>query len=658
MNQRPRAKLLLNQSVKETSKFLFQQHRVGLRKVAFLGLDNGMIYLATVLSYIFLSPYILIPMETFFVVVNFFMLVYSILALKFDLCATLYRYTGVKDLITLFMSLTLSFLVVVVTTPFVLSFSSMRLNLLVYLLSLLIVGSRHILFRIFFELKVSFGKNGLTKKRIRTLVVGAGDGGSIFIKSIQSHPSDIQLIGVVDDDAAKQQLNFYGVKILGTTRDIPGLVKQYEIEQITIAAPSLKPEELDRILDICNSSGVTANLIPSIEDVMNGKLTVSRFRSINVVDLLGREEIKLDTTALSNSICGKVILISGAGGSIGSEICRIVATFSPKKIVLLGHGENSIYQIHRELSKKYGGRIELSPVIADVQDRKRIFEVMQMYRPDIVYHAAAHKHVPMMEYNPVEAVKNNVFGSKNMAEAAKAANVQTFVMVSTDKAVNPPNVMGATKRIAEMIVTSLNEKGKTTFAAVRFGNVLGSRGSVIPLFEEQVRNGGPVTVTDFRMTRYFMTIPEASRLVIQAGALAQGGEIFVLDMGNPVKIVELAKKIVKLSGFTEEEIPVVETGIRPGEKLYEELLVANERTDKKVYDKIFVGKAVNRPMEEVLFFLNQLADSKPEEYKEKLIQFAKVGERSIVEKDTQVVQMNPPLFEEFPAAKEKSLAPA
>lgn len=658
MNQRPRAKLLLNQSVKETSKFLFQQHRVGLRKVAFLGLDNGMIYLATVLSYIFLSPYILIPMETFFVVVNLFMLVYSILALKFDLCATLYRYTGVKDLITLFMSLTLSFLVVVVTTPFVLSFSSMRLNLLVYLLSLLIVGSRHILFRIFFELKVSFGKNGLTKKRIRTLVVGAGDGGSIFIKSIQSHPSDIQLIGVVDDDAAKQQLNFYGVKILGTTRDIPGLVKQYEIEQITIAAPSLKPEELDRILDICNSSGVTANLIPSIEDVMNGKLTVSRFRSINVVDLLGREEIKLDTTALSNSICGKVILISGAGGSIGSEICRIVATFSPKKIVLLGHGENSIYQIHRELSKKYGGRIELSPVIADVQDRKRIFEVMQMYRPDIVYHAAAHKHVPMMEYNPVEAVKNNVFGSKNMAEAAKAANVQTFVMVSTDKAVNPPNVMGATKRIAEMIVTSLNEKGKTTFAAVRFGNVLGSRGSVIPLFEEQVRNGGPVTVTDFRMTRYFMTIPEASRLVIQAGALAQGGEIFVLDMGNPVKIVELAKKIVKLSGFTEEEIPVVETGIRPGEKLYEELLVANERTDKKVYDKIFVGKAVNRPMEEVLFFLNQLADSKPEEYKEKLIQFAKVGERSIVEKDTQVVQMNPPLFEEFPAAKEKSLAPA
>lgn len=658
MNQRPRAKLLLNQSVKETSKFLFQQHRVGLRKVAFLGLDNGMIYLATVLSYIFLSPYILIPMETFFVVVNLFMLVYSILALKFDLCATLYRYTGVKDLITLFMSLTLSFLVVVVTTPFVLSFSSMRLNLLVYLLSLLIVGSRHILFRIFFELKVSFGKNGLTKKRIRTLVVGAGDGGSIFIKSIQSHPSDIQLIGVIDDDAAKQQLNFYGVKILGTTRDIPGLVKQYEIEQITIAAPSLKPEELDRILDICNSSGVTANLIPSIEDVMNGKLTVSRFRSINVVDLLGREEIKLDTTALSNSICGKVILISGAGGSIGSEICRIVATFSPKKIVLLGHGENSIYQIHRELSKKYGGRIELSPVIADVQDRKRIFEVMQMYRPDIVYHAAAHKHVPMMEYNPVEAVKNNVFGSKNMAEAAKAANVQTFVMVSTDKAVNPPNVMGATKRIAEMIVTSLNEKGKTTFAAVRFGNVLGSRGSVIPLFEEQVRNGGPVTVTDFRMTRYFMTIPEASRLVIQAGALAQGGEIFVLDMGNPVKIVELAKKIVKLSGFTEEEIPVVETGIRPGEKLYEELLVANERTDKKVYDKIFVGKAVNRPMEEVLFFLNQLADSKPEEYKEKLIQFAKVGERSIVEKDTQVVQMNPPLFEEFPAAKEKSLAPA
>ena len=658
MNQKPRAKLLLTHSIKETSELLFQQHRVVIRKIVFLGIDNSMIYLATALSYVFLNPYILIPAETFWVVVNLFMFVYSILALKFDLCATLYRYTGVKDLLTLFVSLTISFLVVGVTTPFVLSFSSLRFNLLVYLLSLLIVGSRHILFRILFELRATFENSGLAKKRIRTLVVGAGDGGSIFIKSIQNHPSDIQIVGVVDDDAAKQQLNFYGVKILGSTRDIPDLVEQHGIEQITIAAPSLKAEELDRILGICNSSGVTANLIPSIEDVLNGKLTVNRFRSIDVVDLLGREEIELDTKTLSHSIYGKVIMISGAGGSIGSEICRIVAAFSPKKIVLLGHGENSIYQIHRELSKKYGSRIELSPVIADVQDRKRIFEVMQTYHPDIVYHAAAHKHVPMMEYNPVEAVKNNVFGSKNMAEAAKAADVKTFVMVSTDKAVNPPNVMGATKRIAEMIVTSLNEKGKTKFAAVRFGNVLGSRGSVIPLFEEQVRNGGPVTVTDFRMTRYFMTIPEASRLVIQAGALAQGGEIFVLDMGKPVKIVELAKKIVRLSGFTEEEIPVVETGIRPGEKLYEELLVANERTDKKVYDKIFVGKAVNRPMEEVVSFLNQLTNSKPEEYKEQLIQFAKVGEKSIVEKDAQVVQMNQPLHEEFPVAKEKSLAPA
>lgn len=658
MNQKPRAKLLVTQPVKETSKQFFRQHRVAIRKIVFLGIDNSMIYLAAVLSYVFLNPYILIPAETFLVAVNLFMFVYSILALKFDLCATLYRYTGVKNLLALFVSLTISFLVVGVTTPFVLSFSSLRLNLLIYLLSLLIVGSRHILFRILFELRATFEKSGLAKKRVRTLVVGAGDGGSIFIKSIQNHPSDIQLVGVVDDDAAKQQLNLYGVKILGTTRDIPDLVEQYEIEQITIAAPSLKAEELDRILDICNSSNVTANLIPPIEDVLNGKLTVSRFRSIDVVDLLGREEIELDTKALSHSIYGKVILISGAGGSIGSEICRIVAEFSPKKIVLLGHGENSIYQIHRELSKKYGGRIELSPVIADVQDRKRIFEVMQTYHPDIVYHAAAHKHVPMMEHNPVEAVKNNVFGSKNMAEAAKAVNVKTFVMVSTDKAVNPPNVMGATKRIAEMIVTSLNEKGKTRFAAVRFGNVLGSRGSVIPLFEEQVRNGGPVTVTDFRMTRYFMTIPEASRLVIQAGALARGGEIFVLDMGKPVKIVDLAKKIVKLSGFTEEEIPVVETGIRPGEKLYEELLVANERTDKKVYDKIFVGNAVNRPMEEVVSFLNQLTNCKPEEYKEQLIQFAKVGEKSIVEKEAQIVQMNQPLQEEFPVAKEKSLAPA
>lgn len=282
-------------------------------------------------------------------------------------------------------------------------------------------------------------------------------------------------------------------------------------------------------------------------------------------------------------------------------------------MLLLGHGENSIYQIHRELKNlNQNESTEFIPIIADIQDRHKIFEIMNHYHPNVVYHAAAHKHVPLMEYNPSEAVKNNVLGTKNVAEAAKANNVKNFVMISSDKANNPPNVMGATKRIAEMIVTSLNESGKTKFSAVRFGNVLGSRGSVIPVFREQIAEGGPITITDFRMTRYFMTIPEASRLVIQSGALAKGGEIFVLDMSEPVKIVDLAKKMIRLSGYSEDEIEIVESGIRPGEKLYEELLLDKERNDEEVYEKIFVGNIHGFSFNEVIDFVDQL----PKEDKE------------------------------------------
>lgn len=278
--------------------------------------------------------------------------------------------------------------------------------------------------------------------------------------------------------------------------------------------------------------------------------------------------------------------------------------------------------IEKELRNLKHNGVEIIPIIADIQDRDRIFEVMEEHKPDRVYHAAAHKHVPLMEYNPREAVKNNIYGTKNMAEAAKAANVKSFVMISTDKAVNPPNVMGATKRIAEMIVTGLNEKGKTNFVAVRFGNVLNSRGSVIPLFKEQIKNGGPITLTDFRMTRYFMTIPEASRLVIQAGSLAKGGEIFVLDMGEPVKIHDLAKKMIKLSGKTEADIQVKETGIRPGEKLFEELLTNDEATQEQVFEKIFVGEVLNLPFHEVNAFVDSLDLLNDQELKKKLIKFA------------------------------------
>lgn len=600
------------------------------KKGFYMLLDSLVILLAGVIAYFFLNPYVALPVFSYVFMIVFGIAGYSILASYSGICATLYRYTSIKDMLIIFISITLSFGVTTTLSILLLEQMSFRYILLVYLISLLLVSSGHIVFRIFHEYKTTTPPEKKLVKGIRTLVVGAGDGGNLFIKNIQKNSTEIKVVGIVDDDKTKHGMRLYGIPILGNTIDIPLFTKKLNIEQITIAIPSLKPKQLEEILEICNEIDLPVNLMPSIEDVMNGKLTVSRFREIDVVDLLGRDEVTLDTKQISEDLIGKTILVSGAGGSIGSEICRIIADFSPKKIILLGHGENSIYQIHRELNKKFVGKIEITPVIADVQNRRRMFDIMEIYKPDIVYHAAAHKHVPMMELNTFEALRNNVFGTKNIAEAAKAAKVGTFIMISTDKAVNPPNVMGATKRIAEMIVTSLNEdgEGKTNFAAVRFGNVLGSRGSVVPLFKEQIKAGGPVTVTDFRMTRYFMTIPEASRLVIQAGTLAKGGEIFVLDMGKPVKIVDLAKKVIKLSGFSNDEIQVIETGIRPGEKLYEELLIASENTGEKVYDKIFVGKAAKRSIEEVMLFLKTVEGCTEASLKDQLIAFAKAHQKA------------------------------
>ena len=426
----------------------------------------------------------------------------------------------------------------------------------------------------------------------------------------------------MDDDKNKQNTYLHGVKVVGTTEQIPEIVGNYEVEQIVIAIPSLAPDDYERIVEYCQQTEVKVNAMPKYEQVITGKLSVSKLQEIDIADLLGRKEVKLDQQSLKSNIKCKTVLVTGAGGSIGSELCRQIAQFCPARLLLLGHGENSIYLIHKELSSCYKDDIELIPIIADIQDRERIFHIMETYRPDRVYHAAAHKHVPLMEYNPTEAVKNNIYGTRNVAEAAKAAGVAKFVMISTDKAVNPPNVMGATKRVAEMVVTSLNEEGKTLFSAVRFGNVLGSRGSVVPLFKEQIAKGGPITVTDFRMTRYFMTIPEASRLVIQAGALMQGGEVFVLDMGEPVKILDLAKKMITLSGHTEEEIQIQEAGIRPGEKLYEELLSAKEKVNDQVYEKIFVGNVQSLPKIEVDSYVDSLLTLGANDLKDSLVKFA------------------------------------
>ncbi|KRN67917.1 polysaccharide biosynthesis protein [Carnobacterium maltaromaticum] len=595
-----------------------------VKKIILISLDSLAIILSSIAAYIFLTPYI-DPSNSFYIgVVGICLFSYMGLATYFKLFSKINRYTSLKEILNVFICVSLAFFSASLVSLLAINNISWRFLVLMYVFSLFIIAGSRIVWRILIEMRNKHLDGEQKVNKIRTLVVGAGEGGSVFIKSSRKNDNELKIIGIVDSDQTKQNTYLYEIPVIGLIEDIPELVHEYDIAQITIAIPSLKAIEYEYILDICNQSGVKFNLMPSVEDVLNGKLSVSRFRKIDVVDLLGREEVKLDMQQISKKLHGKTVLVSGAGGSIGSEICRQIMKFHPRKLILLGHGENSIYLIHKELGQIFGSDTEIIPVIADIQDRERIFEIMKEYRPDRVYHAAAHKHVPMMECNPKEAVKNNIYGTKNMAEAAKAADVGSFVMISTDKAVNPPNVMGATKRIAEMIVTGLNEPGETKFAAVRFGNVLGSRGSVVPLFKEQIENGGPITVTDFRMTRYFMTIPEASRLVIQAGALAKGGETFILDMGEPVKIVDLAKKVVKLSGYTEKEIAIIETGIRPGEKLYEELLVDGEKTNEKVYDKIFVGKVSSTSIKEVEQFIAELSRSDESKIRKDILNFTNV----------------------------------
>lgn len=595
-----------------------------VKRKILLGFDTIAILASGVLSYMFLEPYIALPRKDFWIALSLSILLYLIFAWRFQLFFKINRYTSIRETLVHMGAITSAFLIAtILAVPFV-SAISFRFMLLTYLFSVALIPGSRVIWRIYHEHQQKLNElsmNGKVAKKVRTLIVGGGQGGSLFIKNLQRHDFEVDLVGIIDDDFTKQQMTLYGVPVIGRTKEIPELVKLHNIEQITIAIPSLKPEEMGSIVEVCAQTSAKINQMPSVEEVVLGKYEVNKFKEIDVVDLLGREEVTLDMEQIAQQLSKKTILVSGAGGSIGSEICRQIIRFSPKRILLLGHGENSIYLINKELVNLHTDA-EIIPIIADIQDRERIFSVMEQYKPDRVYHAAAHKHVPLMEYNPIEAVKNNIYGTKNVAEAAKAASVQNFVMISTDKAVNPPNVMGATKRVAEMIVTGLNEQGKTNFVAVRFGNVLGSRGSVIPLFKEQIKNGGPVTVTDFRMTRYFMTIPEASRLVLQAGALANGGEIFILDMGEPVRIVDLAKKMIKLSGYTEDEMPIIETGIRPGEKLYEELLASNEDTQQKVYDKIFIGKVNDLPLTEVMRFVQSLEYLDDNQLKVKLIDFA------------------------------------
>lgn len=574
-------------------------------KLILMLVDTAIITVSFIISYLFLSYYIPFSLQEFIMILIAFTLIYITISNMQHLYSKINRYYSVYDIFQTVKVVGLATLITFLLNTVFLDGASLRFYILNLVFTSLLINTSRIFWRLFSEYRMRKNQR-LPETQSRILLVGAGQGGQLLISRIKEQRDDVDIFGLVDDDLTKKETSLLNVPVLGTTADIPKLIVSNKVDEIVVSAPSMSPKKYEMILDMGNEANIPVKKMPLMEDVMLGNVQISNYVDIDITDLLGRDEVQLDTDELDKVFGGKTVLITGAGGSIGSEIVRQLSLFRPARILLLGHGENSIYQIHQEMIKYDYSRIEFVPIIADIKSEDRLHQILQQYRPEYVFHAAAHKHVPLMEYNPMEAVKNNIYGTYNVAKASIAARVEKFIMVSTDKANNPTNVMGASKRIAEMIVAGMNDLGPTSFAAVRFGNVLGSRGSVVPLFKEQIRRGGPITVTDKRMTRYFMTIPEASRLVIQSGAYAKGGEIFVLDMGEPVKILDLAKKLIKLSGYTEDEIEIKETGIRPGEKLYEELLLNDETTGEKVFEKIYVGKVKNNSLEKIHDFLISL----------------------------------------------------
>lgn len=558
------------------------------RRLIYLILVDSLI----VLTAIYFSNFILLPKKN---IISMPLLISSItllighhtFAYIYKLYKRAWEYASIGELIAIFKAVTFSILITALVQMINIQDIYFRTLAITWMIHILLIGGSRFSWRLYRD---TYIKGKIHKKR--ALIIGAGAAGTMIARQLkQNNDFILSPVAFIDDDEKKHLLDILGIPVIGGVEKIEQAVKDLHIDHIIIAIPSLSKKELNRIFNECTKTKAKTQIMPKIEDLMLGKVSVNEFRDVQVEDLLGREPVKLDIENISEYIKGNTILVTGAGGSIGSEICRQISQFSPEKVILLGHGENSIYSIELELKNTFGKKIEYITEIGDIQDRDKMYAVMKKHHPSAVFHAAAHKHVPLMERNPEEAVKNNVIGTKNVAEAASRYSVKTFVMISTDKAVNPTSVMGAAKRIAEMIIQHMDRISETRFVAVRFGNVLGSRGSVIPLFIEQIKQGGPVTVTHPDMTRYFMTIPEASRLVLQAGAIAKGGEIFVLDMGQPVKIIDLAKNLIKLSGYTEEEIPIAFTGIRPGEKLFEELLNKNEVHDKQIYPKIYIGKS-------------------------------------------------------------------
>lgn len=518
----------------------------------------------------------------------------------------IWRYASLQDGIEILKVVTVSSIITAFLVFYLRHFAPYPRSIFIldwFLLLALIAASR-LVWRVYRETVIMPRRLG---KGRNTLIIGAGEAGSMLLKEMRRQEgSSFNVIGFVDDDPQKTGMRLHGLPVLGRSSQLAELIDRYSIEDVIIAIPSAGSSLLRDIIKACEHCKVRFKTLPAIQDIIEGKVSVSQIKDVEIEDLLGREPVVLHESSIRHYLTGKRVLVTGAAGSIGSEICRQVAKFNPSKLILLDSAETPLYHVEMELSERHP-ELRLIPILADIRQGHRLEFVFETFLPEVVFHAAAYKHVPMMEYNPVEAVTNNILGTRTLAEKAHAFGVANFVMISTDKAVNPTNVMGASKRAAELFVQALSRTSRTNFTTVRFGNVLGSNGSVIPLFKEQIRNGGPVTVTHPEVIRYFMTIPEAAQLVLQAGCAGSGGEIFVLDMGEPVRIVELAEELIRLSGFTPyEDIEIAFTGLRPGEKLYEELLIAGEGIKPTQHHKIKVLDAMVSDLQQTSAAIEEL----------------------------------------------------
>ena len=579
------------------------------RLIVFL-CDTLLITLSLCLSFLLRFDFTIPPqqLDLFWECLIVVMIVKPLVFVVIGFYNSLWRYASVQDALEILKGVTLSTIMTVLAVFFLRQFTPIPRSIFVldWILLFALLASSRLVWRVWRETYVV----NKSCEGPRTMIVGAGEAGSMLIKEIWRQPhAAYNVIGFVDDDPEKKGMKMHGIPVLGSTKHLRTLIVANEIEDVIIAMPSADGKTIRGLMDSCKNANVTFKTLPSIGELIDGTLTISQIKNVEIEDLLGRAPVVLDRELIGAYLTGKCVMVTGAGGSIGSEICRQVSKFAPSKLIMLDQAETPLYEIEKELIVDFAG-VRILPLIADVRDRDEIMLVFDEYTPEVVFHAAAYKHVPMMEYNPTQAVLNNIFGTRNIADAAHQYKVRNMVMISTDKAVNPTNVMGATKRAAEIYVQALSRTSTTRFTTVRFGNVLGSNGSVIPLFKEQIANGGPVTVTDKRVIRYFMTIPEASQLVLQAGGIGTGSEILVLDMGDPVRIIDLAEELIRLSGLTPyEDIDIVVTGLRPGEKLFEELLIDGEGILPTAHDKIKVLAPVLIDMQPVRDELDRLHES-------------------------------------------------